>query len=262
MAAFATKTRPTRMSLFPPCSRPCWRQAFPARIQPPPPKDISRRVNVHPNLLFGLAKDPGMSNIATNRNIAIPNSRPDHCTLIFVAMLKDAESSAKPKKYPQNNRHGIYEGTMGTTNSTSERCKAPKTARGAAKHILLKATILSKPLARAISAFAAHSATRNSRMPAVHIETTVREIRRNAVRIVVCMWMPGVRSRAQIRAVLRLNTTGGGDRLQVGKQPIQLFSDTSSRLEVRICPARNDTDEPVAQDVLLRPSCDFQPFRY
>src|SRR4029077_3064264 len=180
MAAIATKTRPTRMSLFPPCPRPCSRRAFPARIQPPPPKDISRRVNVHPNLLLGLAKDPGMSNIATNRNIAIPNSKPDQRTWISVAMLKDADSSAKPKKYAQNNRHGIYEGTMGATNPTAERCRAPKTAKGAAKHKLLKATILSKPLACAISVFAVHSAIRKSRMPAPHIETTVRDIRRNA----------------------------------------------------------------------------------
>src|SRR5260370_5069908 len=109
---------------------------------------------------------------------------------MFVAILKDADSSAKPTKYAQNNRHGIYEGTKGRTNSTPERCRAPKTAKGMAKHKLLKAAILFKPRARAISVFAAHSATRKSRMPALHIETTVRESSKKAARMVVCMWMP------------------------------------------------------------------------
>src|SRR6202790_3273030 len=111
-------------------------------------------------------------------------------------MLKDAASSAKPKKYAQNNRHGIYEGTIGMRDSAAGRCRAPKTAKGAAKHKLLKATLLSRPRARAISVFAAHSATRKSRTPALHIETTVREISKNAARMVVCMWvwMPSVSS--------------------------------------------------------------------
>src|SRR6266576_427611 len=89
-------------------------------------------------------------------------------------MLNDAASNATPTKYAQNKRHGIYEGTPGRTNSTPERCRAPKTARGMAKHKLLKATILSRPRARAISVFAAHSAIRKRRMPALHIETSVR----------------------------------------------------------------------------------------
>src|SRR6266403_1145527 len=111
-------------------------------------------------------------------------------------MLKDAESNAKPTKYAQNKRHGMYEGTPSMMNLAPERCSAPKTANGTAKHKLLKATIFSRPPARAISAFAAHSATRKSRMPAPHIETAVREISRNAARMVVYMWMPNVSSRA------------------------------------------------------------------
>src|SRR6266436_8659408 len=110
-------------------------------------------------------------------------------------MLKDADSSAKPTKYAQNKRHGTYEGTTSMMNLALERCSAPKTAKGMAKHKLLKATILSRPLARAISLFAAHSATRKSRMPALHVETTVREISKNVARMVVCMWMPGIGSR-------------------------------------------------------------------
>src|SRR5229473_7480472 len=94
-------------------------------------------------------------------------------------MLKDADSNAKPTKYAQNNRHGMYEGTASMMNLAAERCSAPKTAKGMAKHKLLKTMILSRPLARAISVFAAHSATRKSRMPALHIETTVREISKN-----------------------------------------------------------------------------------
>src|SRR6266446_6250896 len=111
-------------------------------------------------------------------------------------MLKDADSNAKPTKYAQNNRHGIYEGTASAMNLAPERCSAPKTAKGMAKHKLLKATILSRPLASAISLFAAHSATRKSRMPALHIETAVREISKNVARMVVYMWMPSLSSRA------------------------------------------------------------------
>src|SRR5882762_2650588 len=102
-------------------------------------------------------------------------------------MLKDAESNAKPTKYAQNNRLGIYEGTASMMNLAAERCSAPKTARGMAKHKLLKTTILSRPPVRTISFFAAHSAIRKSRMPALHIETAVREISRNMARMVVCM---------------------------------------------------------------------------
>src|SRR5437660_12374339 len=111
-------------------------------------------------------------------------------------MLKDADSNAMPTKYAQNKRHGMYEGTLSMMNFAPERCSAPKTAKGTAKHKLLKATILSRPPARAISVFAAHSATRKSRMPTLHIETAVREISRNVARMAVCMWMPGVSSRA------------------------------------------------------------------
>src|SRR5580698_1340633 len=111
-------------------------------------------------------------------------------------MLKDAASNAKPTKYAQNKRHGMYEGTPSMMNLAPERCSAPKTANGMAKHKLLKTTILSRPLARAISVFAAHSATRRSRMPAPHIETAVREISENVARMVVCMWMRSVSSRA------------------------------------------------------------------
>src|SRR6266700_8453640 len=114
-------------------------------------------------------------------------------------MLKEADSNAKPTKYAQNKRHGMYEGTLSMKNLAPERCSAPKTAKGMAKHKLLKATILSRPPARAMSVFAAHSATRKSSMPALHIETTGREISKNVARMVVCMWMPGVSSRALSR---------------------------------------------------------------
>src|SRR5205814_119859 len=82
---------------------------------------------------------------------------------IFVAILKEAASNAKPTKYAQNKRHGMYEGTLSMMNLAPERCSAPKTAKGMAKHKLVTAMILSRPPARAISVFAAHSATRKSR---------------------------------------------------------------------------------------------------
>src|SRR6267143_897364 len=195
IAAIAINTRPTVMSLLLP--GPCI--AFPARIQPPPANDISRMTMVHANLSPGLARTRGICTIATKRNIMNPNSRPDQRALIFVAMLKEADSNAKPTKYAQNKRHGIYEGTLSMMNLAAERCSAPKTAKGMAKHKLPKTTNLSKPPARAISVFAAHSAIRKSRMPALLVETTVREISKNVARMVGCTWMPGVNSRALSR---------------------------------------------------------------
>jgi hypothetical protein len=107
-------------------------------------------------------------------------------------MLRDAESNAKPTKYAQNKRHGMYEGTPSMMNLAPEICSAPKAANGIAKHRLLKTTIFSRPPARAISDFAAHSAIRKSRMPALHIETAVREISKNAARRVWYMWIPSI----------------------------------------------------------------------
>src|ERR1700683_2467462 len=101
-------------------------------------------------------------------------------------MLKDAATSAKPTKYAQNKRHGMYEGTPSMMDLAPDKCSAPKTANGMAKHKLLKTTILSRPRAGAISVFAAHSPIMNSRMPAPHIETAVREVSRNVARMVVC----------------------------------------------------------------------------
>src|SRR6267154_5988559 len=115
-------------------------------------------------------------------------------------MLKDANSNANPTKYAQNRRHGMYEGTASMMNLAPERCSAPNTAKGTPKHKLLSATILSSPRAPAISLFAAHSATRKSTMPAPHIETAVREISKNVARMVVCMWMPCISSRALSRS--------------------------------------------------------------
>src|SRR5256885_13029703 len=100
-------------------------------------------------------------------------------------MLKEADSNAMPTKYAQNKRHGMYEGTLSMMNFAPERCSAPKTAKGTAKHKLLKATILSRPPARAISVFAAHSATRKSRMPAPHIEADRKSTRLNSSHLVI-----------------------------------------------------------------------------
>src|SRR5580658_4281941 len=106
-------------------------------------------------------------------------------------MLKDAASKAKPTKYVQNRCHGIYEGTSGMMSPASERCSAPKTANGSAKHKLLKTTILSRPRACAMSVFTAHSAIRKTTRAAPHIEAGMRENSRNMARIVGCMGIPG-----------------------------------------------------------------------
>src|SRR6266481_2557508 len=129
-------------------------------------------------------------------------------------MLKDANSNANPTKYAQNRRHGMYEGTPSMMNFAPERCSAPNTAKGTAKHKLLSATILSSPRAPAISLFAAHSATRKSTMPAPHIETAGREISKKVARMVVCMWMPSVSSRALSVLYLGRNLVFGANNGQ------------------------------------------------
>src|SRR5580698_6239082 len=90
-------------------------------------------------------------------------------------MLNDAASKAKPTKYAQNKCHGTYEGTPIWMNCAAERCSAPKTARGSAKHKLLKTTTLSRPRACAMSVFTAHSAIRKSTMAVPDIDAGVRE---------------------------------------------------------------------------------------
>src|SRR6202166_2867183 len=115
-------------------------------------------------------------------------------------MLKDAASKAKPTKYAQNNRHGIYGGTPSMMNLAPERCSAPKAANGMAKHKLLKTTTLSRPPARAISVFAAQRAIRKSRKPAAHIETAVRENSKKVARMIVCMARSGYVCRSQYSA--------------------------------------------------------------
>ncbi len=161
IAAIAINIRPTVISVLLPCRRhPSI--AFPARIQPAPPNDISRKTIVQIILLCGLASAPRRWIIATNRNIMIPNSRPDQRTPILVAMLKDAAISAQPTKYTQNKRHGMYRGTRFMSSRGPKRCSAPKTASGMAKHKLLKATILSRPRAEAISLFAANTSIKDA----------------------------------------------------------------------------------------------------
>src|ERR1700719_611113 len=103
-------------------------------------------------------------------------------------MLNDAASSAKPTKYAQNKRHGMYDGTMSMRNFAPARCSAPKTAKGMAKHKLLKATIFPSPPARAISDLAAHRAIRKSKTPAPPIETAARESSKNVARMVECIY--------------------------------------------------------------------------
>jgi len=72
--------------------------ALAARSQAPAPKAVSRMARIQPNLSLGLERAPGMSIMATKENMAIPKSRPDQRTRIFMAMLSEAASRAKPKK--------------------------------------------------------------------------------------------------------------------------------------------------------------------
>src|ERR1017187_6388824 len=105
---------------------------------------------------------------------------------MLVAMLNDAAMSAKPTKYIQTKRHGMYDGTI-CRGIPPERCSAPKAANGMAKHKGARATTLSMPRAWVISFFAASRPITSSARLAADIETAVLENSRNTARIVGCM---------------------------------------------------------------------------
>src|SRR5215813_2309242 len=105
-------------------------------------------------------------------------------------MLSDAATSAKPTKYTQNIRHGMYDGTRATRDCGLERCSAPKTANGMAKHKGVRATILSMPRAWAILFLAASSPITSSERPAADIDKAVPENARNTAGVVGCMDLP------------------------------------------------------------------------
>src|SRR5258707_15888831 len=101
-------------------------------------------------------------------------------------MLNDAAMSAKPTKYNQNKRHGMYDGTI-FRGIPPERCSAPKAANGMAKHKGVRATTLSMPQAWVISFFAASRPITSSARLATDIETAVIENSSNTARIVGCI---------------------------------------------------------------------------
>src|ERR1700731_4236001 len=84
----------------------------------------------------------------------------------------------------------MYDGTRFIRNFAPERCSAPKAANGMAKHKLLRAAILSRPRAWAISFFAANRPITSSARAAADIEKAVRENSKNAARRVGCMDPP------------------------------------------------------------------------
>src|SRR5262249_2399674 len=142
--------------------------AVPARTQPAAPNDISRKTIVH-TIRLPVAIAPGSYNIATKRNIIRPNSRPDQRTRILVAMLNAAAISAKPTKYSQNARHGMYDGTI-LMGISPAKCSAPKTAKGMAKHTWVRATTFWRPRAWAISVLAANRPITSRTRPAADIQ--------------------------------------------------------------------------------------------
>src|SRR5277367_2481102 len=121
-------------------------------------------------------------------------------------MLRDAVIKATPTKYAQNKCQGIYAGTMVERPWAAERCRAPKTARGIAKHILPNATTLSSPFARAKSVLAAHRPIRKSTIPPVDMEKTVRENSKSKTpgkaAIIVCKFMRDPQTRKTERDII------------------------------------------------------------
>src|SRR5215471_2102295 len=81
----------------------------------------------------------------------------------------------------------MYDGTRASRDCWLERCSAPNTANGMAKHKWVRATILSMPRARAISFFEADSPIASSARPAADIHNAAPEDARNTARTVGCM---------------------------------------------------------------------------
>ena len=83
---------------------------------------------------------------------------------------------------------------MGMTRSTPARCSAPKTAKGMAKHKLLRATILSRPRARCDIGLRRPQRNQEKQdAGAAQSRPGAREIATNVARMIVCMWMSCVR---------------------------------------------------------------------
>src|SRR5215470_7559727 len=74
-------------------------------------------------------------------------------------------------------------------NAAADRCSAPKTASGTAKHKLLNATIWSRAGARARAVLAATNPITRAMRPAAHIETAVRENSRKVATITGCTFI-------------------------------------------------------------------------
>src|SRR6266851_1541963 len=84
----------------------------------------------------------------------------------------------------------MYDGTRSMRDFAPERCSAPKAANGMAKHKLVRAAILSRPRAWAISFFAANRPITSSDRTAADIEKAEREKSKNAARRFGCMDLP------------------------------------------------------------------------
>src|SRR5215470_17759090 len=88
----------------------------------------------------------------------------------------------------------MYLGTICMIDLASTKCSAPKTASGAAKHRLARATTLSRLRARAISVRADQSASRETTTPAAHMDITAGESLRDidaTTRISGCVFIAG-----------------------------------------------------------------------
>src|SRR5689334_2894447 len=84
----------------------------------------------------------------------------------------------------------MYWGTRFMRARGMERCSAPNTASGMAKHKLVRATILSRPRALAMSFLAAHAPIKKRAMPAEHMATAGRERSENMKRMVEGIGLP------------------------------------------------------------------------
>src|SRR3569832_22926 len=102
-------------------------------------------------------------------------------------MLNDATMRATPTTYIQAKRPGMYNGTSPIMELPREKCSAPKTANGSAKHKLVRATIRSRPRARAISFFAANRPITSTARPAADIQKAAPGKSKNTPRIGGCM---------------------------------------------------------------------------
>ena len=111
-------------------------------------------------------------------------------------MLKDAASSAKPTKYAQNNRQGIYEGTSGQDGIYAREMQGAEDGQGDCETQIAQGDDLVQAASpRDIGLSRPQRNNEKEDTGAAHGNHRSRDPKKVA-RMIVCMWMPNISPRA------------------------------------------------------------------